>query len=664
MIHSVPELKVSPEQAQLLGKQDEERLLSSSKLVLLVDLDQTLIHTTHHPLAQAKCKDVIEFRLYGSGSRLFTKLRPYTYEFLEKISKLYELHICTFGTRLYAHKIAEILDPNKKLFSHRILSRDECFDPNKKTGNLSALFPCGDSMVCIIDDREDVWNYQQNLILVKPYSFFRNTGDINSPNREKDDMLAKAAKVLSNKQSDEDEKEQENEPESGETEDDATKKGDQKKLATNDEQSKDETKEEKAVEDKASEKSDDKSDEKSNEKSDETDSNDDDDYLLYLLEILRKIHKIFYKEYHDIKKYTHEGEHLKIPPLKELIPWIRKQVLKGVHIVFTGLIPTKLPLKQSRMWELADQLGASVRPDLVKEGSPFEKTTHLIASNLNTAKVQEALKLKHVQVVSPLWLYACSQRWERVDERLFRLDKSDDFRNADKLKTMKLSFDEQLFLNYDLVKLSSLLKREKRPDGERSRSDRPAIEKLQIDKARQMMGRPVEPKADFTPFPVYDPLTGKLIRADQPAASSAKQAPQPTTSKQQAEQPPADEEENLLKDQETEDLLTPHSMLELNPLCAFSKQDLKMMDEEVDDACSDEDNEESELDELDDEEFEVNDPEMDDEENVEFDYGDEPRPKRCRREIEHLSGSSSEDASNLSFEDSNLGAQLEKDFLS
>lgn len=28
------------------------------------------------------------------------------------------------------------LDPEKKLFSHRILSRDECIDPYSKTGNL------------------------------------------------------------------------------------------------------------------------------------------------------------------------------------------------------------------------------------------------------------------------------------------------------------------------------------------------------------------------------------------------------------------------------------------------------------------------------------------------------------------------------------------------
>lgn len=36
-------------------------------------------------------------------------------------------------------------------------------------------------MVCIIDDREDVWSHAANLIHVKPYHFFQHTGDINAP---------------------------------------------------------------------------------------------------------------------------------------------------------------------------------------------------------------------------------------------------------------------------------------------------------------------------------------------------------------------------------------------------------------------------------------------------------------------------------------------------
>lgn len=36
-------------------------------------------------------------------------------------------------------------------------------------------------MVCIIDDREDVWKFAPNLITVKKYVYFQGTGDINAP---------------------------------------------------------------------------------------------------------------------------------------------------------------------------------------------------------------------------------------------------------------------------------------------------------------------------------------------------------------------------------------------------------------------------------------------------------------------------------------------------
>jgi len=43
------------------------------------------------------------------------------------------------------------------------------------------VFPCGDGMVAIIDDREDVWGRAPNLIHVKPYMFFSGVSDINAP---------------------------------------------------------------------------------------------------------------------------------------------------------------------------------------------------------------------------------------------------------------------------------------------------------------------------------------------------------------------------------------------------------------------------------------------------------------------------------------------------
>ena len=103
----------------------------------MVDLDQTIIHTTNDEIP-SNLKDVYHFQvtilasdwlfiltsnwfqLYGDRSPWYhTRLRPGTFEFLQRISSLYELHICTFGARLYAHTIAGFLDPNKKFFSHR-----------------------------------------------------------------------------------------------------------------------------------------------------------------------------------------------------------------------------------------------------------------------------------------------------------------------------------------------------------------------------------------------------------------------------------------------------------------------------------------------------------------------------------------------------------------
>lgn len=136
MIHSVPELKVTHKRALELGQADTERLLRDRKLVLLVDLDQTLIHTTNDNVPN-NLKDVYHFQLYGPNSPWYhTRLRPGTLQFLEKMAPFYELHICTFGARDYAHTIATFLDEAGKLFSHRILSRDECFNATCKTDNL------------------------------------------------------------------------------------------------------------------------------------------------------------------------------------------------------------------------------------------------------------------------------------------------------------------------------------------------------------------------------------------------------------------------------------------------------------------------------------------------------------------------------------------------
>lgn len=159
-----------------------------------MDLDQTIIHATVDTTvaewqADSYCvnyqavKDVKGFKLDedivgGRGTWYYVKMRPGLKQFLEAISKLYELHIYTMGTRAYALMVKDIVDPDGTIFGERVLSRDESGSMTQKS--LQRLFPVDTKMVVIIDDRGDVWKWSDNLVKVRPYDFFPRIGDINS----------------------------------------------------------------------------------------------------------------------------------------------------------------------------------------------------------------------------------------------------------------------------------------------------------------------------------------------------------------------------------------------------------------------------------------------------------------------------------------------------
>jgi RNA polymerase II subunit A-like phosphatase len=65
-----------------------------------------------------------------------TKFRPGCEHFIETMSKIYELHMVTFGEKSYAHKIAQLMDPERRYFHDRILSRNEIINPVSKADNL------------------------------------------------------------------------------------------------------------------------------------------------------------------------------------------------------------------------------------------------------------------------------------------------------------------------------------------------------------------------------------------------------------------------------------------------------------------------------------------------------------------------------------------------
>jgi RNA polymerase II subunit A-like phosphatase len=456
-----------------------------------------------------------------------------------------------------------------------------------------ALFPCGDKMVCIIDDREDVWNFAQNLIHVKPYRFFQGTADINAPpgltkNEHDSEPVHHQVRRVSRSHSVDKEKEGEevkvddkeikgdnsksvmegesdkselnvvsgdietenkddikqnakqdesenifvdklNEMKTEHSVDNGTKKlsgshsdsennnqnvrdqidsviektecVDQSELEINNDMNQSEKKEESdnvnstskyaddtnseevdknkitsTIETKSKETDDDvgsrenmeetgmeidnktpdeidktedesslsltketkiresdgaNSDDAINEEANidnladddiEIEWDDEDDYLLYLEEILTRIYKTFFDFNDELKSKKEKNE---IPDLKDIISYIKRKVLKGVNVVFSGVFPTNIVPEKSRAFIVAKALGANVHTNIIPK-SDVEKglsTTHLVAAKLGTNKVRMAQKVKGIKIVNPNWLWSCAERYEHVDERLFPLDK-------------------------------------------------------------------------------------------------------------------------------------------------------------------------------------------------------------------------------------------------
>jgi len=189
-------LKVSKNEAESNRERTVGRLFDSRKLSLILDLDHTLIHATSDSQAAAfierkKANDAYPFSLsipdHNEDAKMctsyhFVKLRPTLRRWLQDMSRLFELHIYTAGTRIYAEAIAKIIDPDGSLFQDRIVSRTDVPDiEGSREKSLKRIFPVDDSMVIIIDDRADVWkNDFSNLITIKPYHFFIGMAEENN----------------------------------------------------------------------------------------------------------------------------------------------------------------------------------------------------------------------------------------------------------------------------------------------------------------------------------------------------------------------------------------------------------------------------------------------------------------------------------------------------
>lgn len=388
-------------------------------------------------------------RLENEGCMYYIKPRPGLDRFLEEMSQLYEMHIYTMGTRAYAEQVCAILDPEGKHFGNRLLSRDESGSLTQKS--LQRLFPCDTSMVVIIDDRADVWEWSPNLIKVIPFDFFVGIGDINST------FLPKVAPIAPPPTAPANTRIEARAEEATQTPEEVEKaklqasamvvqnsialeaQRDERPLAKKQEQLEDVTETEKesvspptpdvptppqtdaaaaaaapapAPQEPPAEKHVKKALLK-----------DNDWELIRVSSLLTHIHEEFYTSYdaraHEKKGKPKSSSHRKHGvqhDVTNIIPRMRFDTFKGLHLVFSSVIPLDTKPETTEVWKMAHLFGATCSTEL------STSVTHVVAAKKGTMKVDAARRRGGIKVVWLSWFTDSVALWKRQDESAYYLD--------------------------------------------------------------------------------------------------------------------------------------------------------------------------------------------------------------------------------------------------
>lgn len=99
------------------------KTVCAPRLTLVLDLDETLVHCSIDPIPNPELTFNVEH--CGVQYEVYARRRPYFQRFIEHVSDKFEVVVFTASQRVYADKLLNILDPEDKLFAHRLF-RESC----------------------------------------------------------------------------------------------------------------------------------------------------------------------------------------------------------------------------------------------------------------------------------------------------------------------------------------------------------------------------------------------------------------------------------------------------------------------------------------------------------------------------------------------------------
>ncbi|CAD8186376.1 unnamed protein product [Paramecium pentaurelia] len=210
------DLNYSDDISKKISKEIVLDILKKRKLIMVLDLDQTILHaikvTTgfnkyefcekQNKMMQAN--NEVQFNGFqqlgfniqehfldmscDEQSKFIIKLRPYFEQFFLTLIPLFDIFIYTKASKSYAdfilnfitHRLNEFIPEHQPFFPpQRVLSREDTICTNSKS--LNRLFYPGiaTNLLVILDDNAGMWNqFKENLIYTKPFIYFNEHGSI------------------------------------------------------------------------------------------------------------------------------------------------------------------------------------------------------------------------------------------------------------------------------------------------------------------------------------------------------------------------------------------------------------------------------------------------------------------------------------------------------